>query len=309
MNNTTRGHFKSTYFSGKHIGEFTLIEKINNLLWVCQCSCGTIENRSAYGIHAMRDKRCNTCKNNDNIKNEIIGEKYGKWTIISHYKGGKWNCMCACGKISVFSHNFLIKNTPTSCYRCQHLEKRKDIIGQRFGKWLVLSSAIEGETIDKEFRWVCQCDCGKISKITDKVLRGNRNKSCLQCVPRKKPYGVAAFNTLFTRYKYGAKNRGLCWELDAEYFRGLTKQNCYYTGLPPSSVIKEVGGDYIYNGIDRLDSSKGYTVDNCVPCNGKVNQLKMDLGYSEFIELCYLICKKATEKLQENNAYNNLKAV
>ena len=36
------------------------------------------------------------------------------------------------------------------------------------------------------------------------------------------------------------------------------------------------------NGIDRIDSSKGYSVDNCVPCCAKCNYAKHDLSIDDF---------------------------
>ena len=38
------------------------------------------------------------------------------------------------------------------------------------------------------------------------------------------------------------------------------------------------------NGIDRIDSSKGYSLDNCVPCCPLCNRLKSDLDKNMFLE-------------------------
>lgn len=107
----------------------------------------------------------------------------------------------------------------------------------------------------------------------------------------KKLFGEAAFNHLYVEYQGGARKRGISWELTKEQFRELTSSPCYYTGRLPSQIKRAAGGDYIYNGVDRLDSSKGYTVDNCVPCIGRVNEMKMDSAYEEFIELCRAVVK------------------
>lgn len=37
------------------------------------------------------------------------------------------------------------------------------------------------------------------------------------------------------------------------------------------------------NGIDRIDSSKGYSIDNCVPCCTMCNRMKLDYKLSDFI--------------------------
>ena len=41
-------------------------------------------------------------------------------------------------------------------------------------------------------------------------------------------------------------------------------------------------GIYIYNGIDRIDNNKGYTIDNIVPCCHICNQAKSSFTLQEF---------------------------
>jgi hypothetical protein len=96
----------------------------------------------------------------------------------------------------------------------------------------------------------------------------------------------SAYRGLLGKYKKGAEDRGLSWELTEEQFRSLTTSDCYYTGRKPSQEFTAASGEvYTYSGIDRLDSSVGYTVDNCVPCCTQVNRMKMAMGINEFLEL------------------------
>lgn len=46
------------------------------------------------------------------------------------------------------------------------------------------------------------------------------------------------------------------------------------------------------NGIDRIDSSKGYTEDNCRPCCTQCNTLKLDYTEQEFFDKVSLIHNK-----------------
>ena len=39
-----------------------------------------------------------------------------------------------------------------------------------------------------------------------------------------------------------------------------------------------------FNGVDRIDSSQGYTVENSVPCCGMCNQMKMFYDLHDFLE-------------------------
>ena len=48
---------------------------------------------------------------------------------------------------------------------------------------------------------------------------------------------------------------------------------------------------FIYNGIDRIDNSKGYEKYNSVSCCEKCNRMKNILGKAEFIKQCILISK------------------
>lgn len=40
---------------------------------------------------------------------------------------------------------------------------------------------------------------------------------------------------------------------------------------------------YVYGGIDRVDSSKGYTVDNCVSCCRECNVSKGTMSLEAFL--------------------------
>lgn len=71
-------------------------------------------------------------------------------------------------------------------------------------------------------------------------------------------------------YKKNAKKRNLEFLLTKNQFYNLTAQPCCYCG--------DLQG---HNGIDRVDSSKGYTVDNCVSCCSRCNIMKMDLNKDE----------------------------
>ena len=51
-----------------------------------------------------------------------------------------------------------------------------DLMGQRFGRWLVV-----GEVKEKKFRcfqWAVRCDCGKHGIVMGTTLRSGNTKSC-----------------------------------------------------------------------------------------------------------------------------------
>jgi hypothetical protein len=164
--------------------------------------------------------------------------------------------------------------------------QRHHLEGKRFGNLLVVKR-------DKVDKWECVCDCGRKSKPRGHRLINGISKSCGGC-----KWKGRAFRQILCEYKSGAKRRGLSWELSAEEFKVLTASPCYYTGRLPSSVRKLGVDTFVYNGIDRKDSDVGYTVENCVPCCSEVNYAKMDMNYSDFIQLCEDVTK--TQKIKDS---------
>ena len=62
----------------------------------------------------------------------------------------------------------------------------------------------------------------------------------------------------------------------------ITTQPCYYCG----------NIDLPCNGIDRVDSDKGYEIDNCVPCFWECNRMKNSTNKENFIKKCKQIVEK-----------------
>ena len=105
------------------------------------------------------------------------------------------------------------------------------------------------------------------------------------CPPRpycRKTDGTAAFNYLFAYYKYNAKRRGKGFDISADDFARIIKQSCFYCGKEPALVVKRGYDTLIINGVDRLDSRKGYAPDNAVACCSRCNMMKGTLSVEEF---------------------------
>jgi len=105
----------------------------------------------------------------------------------------------------------------------------------------------------------------------EKIIKEGNSKSCL--------------TNLLWNYRNSAKKRELSFELTEEQFRDLTKQNCWYCGAKPTQqmIHNSVKDFYLYNGIDRIDNSKGYTLANSLPCCGRCNRMKSSLSAEDFI--------------------------
>ena len=133
--------------------------------------------------------------------------------------------------------------------------------------------------------WLCLCDCGNLKLVTGGYLRAGLVKSC-GCGCRF-PEGVAAFLNTVGCMKKNAKNRGLSFNLSNKQIKKLQQQPCHYCGSLPANVscrkeINNTNGEYVYNGIDRVDNKKGYEVNNCVTCCFVCNRAKRNMTLPDF---------------------------
>lgn len=109
----------------------------------------------------------------------------------------------------------------------------------------------------------------------------------------RSPAGEAGFNALFRHYKRNAKKKGIEFTIDKQNFRKLCEMNCYYCDDKPSNVMYNYSmktseatrqhSKYVYNGLDRIDSTVGYRLDNLATCCWNCNRAKSTLEQSEFL--------------------------
>lgn len=167
-----------------------------------------------------------------------------------------------------------------------------DMIGKRFGRLTVLSFAGHNKYAKPQPVWLCRCDCGNETVVSGNALRSGNTKSCgcLQIERRREanclPEGVASFHRLYREYERSAEKKGRSFELTEEDLSFVTKMNCHYCGAEPNqtrSDSKFCNGAYVFNGIDRTDNDRGYTMDNVVPCCKVCNYMKRGLSTVEFL--------------------------
>jgi hypothetical protein len=93
------------------------------------------------------------------------------------------------------------------------------------------------------------------------------------------------FNAIYGKYQWRARQKNLEFSLTKDEFRELTQADCVFCEQKPSQVGRKknkYNGKYIHNGIDRIDSTKGYVIENCKPCCWQCNKMKSDLTVEEF---------------------------
>ena len=141
-------------------------------------------------------------------------------------------------------------------------------------------------------------DAKKMCLVCNKIVSELKNNKCNHCY-------LAAFNSNKNRndrdlffaklyeYKSGAKKRNIEFKLSEDKTFELFNKKCFYC-----NDFNEI------NGIDRVDSTKCYEIDNCVSCCKQCNFMKNDTKQDKFIKLCEHIA--TFNKLYDGKLYNDL---
>lgn len=162
------------------------------------------------------------------------------------------------------------------------------IIGEKYGRLKIISF----HHSDKRWRkwYECSCDCGNNKIIMGSAIVSGNTRSCgclSKEVQRAKriSYNHSEVTAIMLSYKRHAIRRGFCWELSRMFVENLINKNCYYCGSEPMNIKKtknSLGEGLLYSGIDRIDSLKGYTENNVVPCCKICNYAKSNMTTQEF---------------------------
>lgn len=151
------------------------------------------------------------------------------------------------------------------------MPKRIDLIGQRFGRLVVVREAEERK--NGHIHWICQCDCGNItSPINATSLRSGLTKSCgcihTEAVLRVNHDKVAHGKTKTRIYNIWLGMRKRCNSPTHKSFkdyggRGITACDEWANSFQAFHDWAITHGYADNLTIDRIDNDKGYSPDNC----------------------------------------------
>ena len=179
--------------------------------------------------------------------------------------------------------------------------KAKDLTNIRFGKLVAIRrnvSYLQPKRRCRETMWLCLCDCGNEVTTRSSRLLSQQSRSC-GCLkkdlaatfgPRlsqfKKKAGVSA-RAVYVRYQGKCIRRNIVFNISFDEFMTLAGLPCYYCGrVKVNTQVVPSGEIFKYNGMDRIEPSEGYVLDNVVSCCGWCNTAKFEVSAEEFIENC-----------------------
>ena len=234
----------------------------------------------------------------DHVK---IGDVFGDLIVEAQDQMYRRYVLCSCvcrAKIRVDKYH-LLGGKSKRCNECRRTKPQVDLTGTRTGMLTV------AEYVGKKsgtrggkaaHHWLCQCDCGAKCEVRGDHLGAHArgiltNKSCGCQRIGSNNYGWKGIGDLsgqkWGQIIKGARERNILITLTMQEAWELFLQQdkkCALTGFPlVMHSIKPLG---ITASLDRIDSLKGYTLDNVQWTHKDINMLKNDYDQDYFISLC-----------------------
>lgn len=281
-------------------------EDIINITFCSDC-------KNPIGMNIINKKICDKCKERGKINREkkkennniCIGKKPDgtecKFKALNddeyckkHQTYKKWKQLTVSGKKVCKNwirgcFGIIDKDKYTSCVNCRI--KHCEMDNKRYDKKLEIAKKYNNNNNNK----MCEL-CNSIVEIIN-----FKNNKCLKCYDSycKSEINRNSRNVLkdkIKNMKKSAKCRNIEWTLTDDKTETLIKSNCFYC----NKLIS-------LNGIDRLDSSKHYTNDNCVSCCKDCNFMKSTYLVDDFLNIVeYLLSVNLLIDKIPNNEYSKL---
>jgi len=200
---------------------------------------------------------------------------------------------------------------------------KADYTGQRRGKLLIEKAIIEPDSYRNRWGlWLCKCDCGNVVEVVGEYIKSRTKESCgclkveaAKAWKRKRSYATVTITAQYGAHRRMARERN-CEPLSKSTWLTVVEKPCVYCGdidkrnVATTNDYKKYSGPNLtdeerlmceksINGVDRVDSSKGYTVDNSVSCCARCNWMKSNQSVSDFVN--------KAEQIHTYTTYNNIK--
>jgi hypothetical protein len=184
------------------------------------------------------------------------------------------------------------------------MSKKTNLLNKRFGRLLVIAPA---KTINGRARWYCLCDCNEVIPVHASHLKSNHTQSC-GCLHRENTAKSSKGN-IWGRVYEDPKlaSAKMIWKISYndgcsfEKFLELSQLPCFYCNTKAcnsnsfnkyltkdnryiAKVVNEWADQatFLYNGLDRVDSSKPHNENNIVSCCIICNRAKHSMTTQQF---------------------------
>ncbi len=288
-------------YCGKHIKVLQdRIDKINNIRRCNEHGCHGDPDGLPTNISKEPEniKRCQSCRDKENKSDK---ERRNKRQEINNKLKEKNSSELCCVKCGIMYKQSEI-NQSQNCDKCKgYLDKAKKKIRSKpeyklkeqrdYKVWYYEKNGKQIKINWKHLNHDKVIHYDREAKLRKRLLLGDeeylRQNAEKMCEYRKtenwKKYKIRYKKTIEYRFSY-YQNRATANEIEfkltKEEFTKYCEDKCFYCEEYPE----------IFNGIDRCDNKKGYTLDNCVTACTTCNMMKGGFSREVFILKALHIC-------------------
>lgn len=211
--------------------------------------------KAAPFVEKEAKKQCSICKEHKTLE-KFYKSKQHKYGVCSRCK----ECDTKYIKEKKKNWNYEISVNEKKCSKCCEIK--------------VFTEFPKNKKIKDGLHTVCkQC-----KKLYDKEYNKERRDLSRHQIYKQSKRGK------FSIYKRNAKNRDIAFEISFEDFSKFWQAHCYYCNDKIITI-----------GIDRIDNSLGYSLDNIIPCCEWCNKMKLASKQDEFFTHIKKIFKNRIE--------------
>lgn len=215
---------------------------------------------------------------------DLTGQTFGKWEVLYRTENNKrnktmWVCRCSCENqtIKPVVQASLKDRKSTSC-GCERLAIIDKINDEK------IHIRDKDGNIEKKRCFKCHEFLPLTSFYHSNYQKDGYSGECKRCQNESK-------EGRYNIYKKNAKKRNIDFNLTKEEFYDITSRPCYYCN---DYSNKDINNNF-YSGVDRIDSSVGYEINNVVPCCDICNKMKLDYSKEFFINHIHKIADYTKE--------------
>jgi hypothetical protein len=309
--------YGTKYKPGDKVGRLTTIS-YDNGFWKCECICGNrveiitskLVSGNTQSCGCLRDALSTNrihkiIENNRQFEPRITSARRVWKTYV--YNDQQNGIICA------LTFEDFFKLSQECCYYCgiepsqrtnMFINKKNASEKSKNEGWFIYNGIDRKNSnlshmIDNCVSCCWTCNRAKLDKSTtqflDDVMRITLNvkiQDVQQMYLPDNKYVIQSIKSVYRRYSTWKDPLS---DISIEQFYYLSQQNCFYCDGGPSnkinapltdkksSAMAKAEGWFVYNGLDRIDSTKSHTIDNVVSCCKTCNLMKNNLSLDAFL--------------------------
>ena len=178
---SNKGNIKSFHKNKDGVLIKLFTEKLKHTNYKCLTLVNIFGNKKQFRVHRI-------------VAEMFLSNKHNKRFVNHIDNNGENNCVenlewCSQSENIKHSHN---QNRSEQVYLANKIQSnkaqrnREEMIGKKYGKWLVLKAMPKEYTTKSVSKMLCKCECGTEKEVVMVNLKNGRSTQCMSCAGKNK---------------------------------------------------------------------------------------------------------------------------